>query len=105
MLPQVTLSKGSVEGKANRNDLNARPTKTPLIIRSHHGKVKKLETAVIVAVSRRKTKSAPKEMSSERPVSRYREVVKSPPNARPKPRDVRFEQERAGEGYQRNCLL
>ncbi|TLS20530.1 uncharacterized protein PpBr36_11180 [Pyricularia pennisetigena] len=49
--------------------------------------------------------SAPEEMSSERPVSRYREVVKSPPNARPKPRDVRFEQELTGEGYQRNCLL
>ncbi|KAI6354124.1 rRNA biogenesis protein rrp36 [Pyricularia grisea] len=49
----------------------------------------------------RKTKSAPEEMSSKRPVSRYREVVKPPPNARPKPRDVRFEQELTGEDYQR----
>ncbi|TLS25049.1 hypothetical protein PpBr36_07415 [Pyricularia pennisetigena] len=49
----------------------------------------------------RKTKSAPEEMSSKRPVSRYREVVKPPPNARPKPRDVRFEQELTGEDYRR----
>ncbi|KAI6278708.1 rRNA biogenesis protein rrp36 [Pyricularia oryzae] len=49
----------------------------------------------------RKTKSAPEEMSSKRPVSRYREVVKPPPNARQKPRDVRFEQELTGEDYQR----
>ncbi|KAI6473995.1 rRNA biogenesis protein rrp36, partial [Pyricularia oryzae] len=42
------------------------------------------------AVPGRKTRSAPEEMSSERPVSRYREVAKSPPRDRPKPRDVRL---------------
>lgn len=55
----------------------------------------------VLAVQGRKTKSAPEEMSSRRPVSRYREVVKPPPNARPKPRDVRFEQELTGEDYHR----
>ncbi|TLD25436.1 hypothetical protein PspLS_05763 [Pyricularia sp. CBS 133598] len=59
------------------------------------------KSAASASAPGRKTKSAPEEMSSKRPVSRYREVVKPPPNARPKPRDVRFEQELTGEDYQR----
>lgn len=46
-----------------------------------------------VAAPVRKSKHAPEEVTSKRPVSRYREVVSRPHDARPKARDPRFDHE------------